>query len=174
MVTVRARAKGWLQRWGGTAAALVLLIVGGLLLKPRRPPELAHSSVLNAIFDSPWLIGAVRLVAIAGALYVLASVAARIGRGQWLKRVGPLDADTSVEAVATDQGRLQQELDRANTTIQDLRSELNEALDFIDEIINTDGAGAKGGAAVGEGTPGDIEDQGGGPRKDQEGPPGSG
>jgi len=108
---------------------LALLVLGGLVLVPPAPPGLAHSSVLNVLFDSRWVVGGVRLVVLAVALYLLLSIVVRVEQDQWLKHVGPADVETdeTVRQLTDDQADLQARLADADRTIAELRQQLQGA-----------------------------------------------
>lgn len=141
-------------RWHTIAVALiavVLLILAAVVLVPASEPALPPTSVLNVLFDNRWMIGGVRLVGLVVAAYLVLSIFARAVRGQWLKRVGPADAETedTVSEVTEDQGKLQQDLNDALETIKVLRSELAANLELIDSLTKDNPGGAS--AAVGGG-----------------------
>lgn len=129
--------RGPAGRLAGLVAAgtvlLVLLAVAGALTGA---PHLRHDSLLDTVFDTRWLIALTRLVALAVGLYLIGSVVALAGHGQWIRRVGPVDAEV-VNAVAADQGQLQTELETARREIVTLRAELAEALAELDRLVNT-------------------------------------
>jgi len=52
-------------------------VLGGTVLVPQEP-RLPHTSVLNVLFDSRWVIAGVRLVALAAAFSLLMSLVVRI------------------------------------------------------------------------------------------------
>lgn len=121
-------------------ASLVVLGAGSWLLAPS-DVEVDRTSVLGLLLGDAWVVGALRTVAVAGLLFLLASIAARASAGEWVRRVGPVDVSSDVEAVAADGDQLQQQLDDARGTIQRLEEELEAAVALLDEVTDTRGAG---------------------------------
>lgn len=113
-----------LRRWGSVAAFLAAGFAAVFLLMPQTQPRLRHSSVLDAVFDTRWMIGVGRLVILAGTVYALTSVAVRITRGQWLSKAGPLEAETNVQDVVDDRERLRVRLAEAQEIIDVLTGEI--------------------------------------------------
>jgi len=158
-------------RWIVAALCLIALIAGGYLLGPSKPN--LGGSFWNVLFDSRWVIGAARLVGLVFAAYVVASIAARIGRGQWVRRLGPIDTEAPVKAVTEVGGGVQEQLDEAKETIATLRDELERTLTMLDNLTDTQEAGIESDDAKGEGTSVDHSNEGASEREDREGPEGS-
>lgn len=113
------------RQLGVLGATVLLIVLGAVALVPRHAPGLRHTSVLNVLFDSRWVVGGTRLVGFAAGLYVVASIVVRVSRDQWLRQVGSADVETSrsVVEVTRDRAELQAALDRAEQTIARLSAE---------------------------------------------------
>ncbi len=105
------------------------VVVAVLVYATTEDPHIRHSSALNTVFDTRWLVAAARLLAIAVIGYLLASIAVRVSRNQWVRSAGSVDTDVSAaRAITDDQRELQQRLHEADTTIEDLRQRLARSL----------------------------------------------
>lgn len=108
--------------------------------------------MLNAAFDASWMIGLVRLVAIVGGVYLLTSIAVRVGRGQWLNKAGPMEAE--VEDALDDRQRLRDDLRRSNDLVDALLELLrHEGVALDPTMADTDRSG-------GEASPGEVGSDG--------------
>src|SRR4051812_4751751 len=92
-------------RPAASLAAVAALLAGAIWVfdrwvMPARAPRYDDPSIWEAVLNSRWVLGTIRLVGLAGALYVVLSVLARIRRGQWLSRWGPFAVDDRVTSVA--------------------------------------------------------------------------
>jgi peptidoglycan hydrolase CwlO-like protein len=92
-------------------------------------PEMAHTSAMSALFDDRLLLSLARLLIVAAILYVLASIAVRVSRGQWVRAAGPVQTDAPTQQIADDQADLQQQLEQAQDVIEDLSERLRESVD---------------------------------------------
>ncbi len=108
-----------LRRWGSVAGFFAAGVAAVWLLMPRTPPKLAHSSVLNTVFDTRWMIGVARVTIVVAAVYAVTSAGVRVTRGQWLSKAGPLEAETAVQDVADDRERLRGQLTEAQAIIKE-------------------------------------------------------
>lgn len=105
--------------------ASALAVTYGLTPKP----SIEQTSALNAIFDARLVIAAARLLVLAGIAYMLASIVVRVQRGQWVRGAGPVETDAPAQALVDDQEDLQQQLEDAKRTIDDLRDRLARCLE---------------------------------------------
>ena len=115
-------------------------------------PAIQHSSALNTVFDTRWMIAGARLLAVATMVYVLASIAVRANRGQWVRSAGPVDTDAPTQAIADDQEDLQEQLRLANGLIADLDEELRQAratIQALSGILDDRRAKSQGGSPGG-------------------------
>lgn len=113
------------------AAWLVGFVVAGVLVYlSTGEPHVRHTSALNTVFDARWLMAAARLLAIVVIAYLLASIAIRVTRGQWVRSAGSLSTDAAAaRAITEDQRELQQRLHEADRTIDDLKDNLARSLE---------------------------------------------
>lgn len=113
------------------AAAGICIGVGALGVTYGLTPEpsIKHTTALNAILDARLLIAAGRLLILVGIAYLLASIVVRVHRGQWVRGAGPVETDAPAQALVDDQEDLQQQLEEAKVTIDDLRERLARCLD---------------------------------------------
>jgi hypothetical protein len=121
----------WLIGW------IVALLAGATVMYALTDdPRITHSSALNAVFDTRWMVAATRLVVIVLGLYLVASVAVRVRRGEWAKSVGPIDSQTQEEAqtLSEAQQAVQQRLAAAQETISDLTYRLKVSDDLIRQL----------------------------------------
>jgi hypothetical protein len=107
-----------------------------------RPSARADLTVLESLFDSDamvivgrLLIVAAALVMLVSALFVLASIAVRARRGDWLKRAGPFEVS---DTVAGEVGHSIQTLERTVEVQRDRIAELEVLLSSADELVATD------------------------------------
>ena len=115
------------RRWLGLLVFGVLIVAVAWMIGPRHGPGLTHTSVLNAWFDTRWMIGLLRLLAVAASAYAIESMAVRVARGQWLSQAGPMKAEVEqVQDVLEDRDRLREELGTALVTIERLRRAIGE------------------------------------------------
>jgi len=138
-------AKQWFVRRRGAVTRLVgflaVAIYVGWNVWPGDDPTYDPNSVLRTLFDSQWVVGATRLLVAVIALYVGASILARVLRGEWLRTLGP--AAAQVEQVAEDHKELGQRLKSADQTITELREQLAVALRLLDERASIETRGEK-------------------------------
>ena len=114
---------GWLvAAVAGAAALAVAYALTG-------DPSLEHDSAVDAVFDSRLVIAWSRLLVLVLVVYVLVSVAVRVTRGQWVRGAGPVQTDAPTQALADDQAELQEQLEDARATIDDLYDRLTRCLE---------------------------------------------
>lgn len=126
------------------AAAAVVAFVLVLLTTPT--PRLRHTSTLNALFDSRWMLSGARLVVAAAMVFLLVSIVVRVWRRQWVRSAGTIETDAIAARVSDDREDLQRELDASKETINQLRARLEESLAARDELLATLESAAPGSA----------------------------
>jgi hypothetical protein len=90
-VTTNSRVR-FAARWLGLAAVVVgCAFAFDAWFMPPRAPAFSNPSVWQALIDSRWVIGAIRLVVMIAAVYLVASIWVRVRQGQWLAKVGPAE-----------------------------------------------------------------------------------
>jgi hypothetical protein len=120
---------GWWWAWAG--AFVVLAVVMYLLTST---PHIRHSSAINAAFDARWMIAGTRLIVVAAAGYLLASIAVRVRRGQWVRGAASVETDTSTQDVVDDQADLQERLREAQRVIADLEGQVAQFRSMVQEL----------------------------------------
>lgn len=121
-VAIRQRLS---RHWWLVAWATTVVVLGVVLVVVTDDPHLAHTSALASIFDSRWMIAGARLLAATALLYVVASVGVRIGRGEWVRSIGPVDTDA--ERLVSSQELLRERLEAAEATNADLLEQLQKS-----------------------------------------------
>jgi hypothetical protein len=129
---VRDRVAGWAGAAGLVGLAVVLYLTAD-------DPRIDHSSVLGATFDTRWMIAGARLLAVASAGYLLASIAVRVHRRQWIRSAGSVVADTPTQEVVDDQRDLRERLEAAQQVITDLEEQLAEYRSMLQALSVTVG-----------------------------------
>jgi len=115
-------------------AALVVGAVWGIAqLAPDDAPLPRDPSFIDSIFANVVVIAAARLILLGGAvvlifagIYILLSIAVRMGRGQWLRRAGPFETD------------LEQRLSEAESFFDDWVEETNRNDELINRLAERD------------------------------------
>ena len=116
-------ANGALVAW-----TLGLVLLAAISYGTTPDPEITHSSALNAVFDSRWLVAGARLLLGVTIAYLLLSIGVRIKKRQWVRSAGPVETDASAaQDLADDQEDLQQQLKEAKKTIDDLTKRLDRS-----------------------------------------------
>jgi hypothetical protein len=107
-------------------------------------PSPKNPGFVDSLLASSAVLAAVRLAIIAAAAYVVTSVAALMGRRQWLTRVGPVEVSARVLDLKAENTTLEEMLTSAEARIEDLderlattEDALDTAFDSIDENGNT-------------------------------------
>jgi hypothetical protein len=124
-------AGGYLKRSAPLLASLTgLVVAAGFVYATTEAPHIRHTSALNTVFDTRWLVAAGRLLAVTVIAYLLASIAVRVTRGQWVRSAGSLTTDVAAtRAITEDQRELQQRLREADQTIDALKANLARSLE---------------------------------------------
>src|SRR4051812_2730370 len=120
---------GWWWAWAGgfvVSAVVMYLLTGN--------PHIRHSSAVNAAFDARWMIAGTRLVLFAAAAYLLASIAVRVRRGQWVRSAASVETDTPTQDVVDDQEHLQERLRQAQLVIAELEGQVAQFRSMIQEL----------------------------------------
>lgn len=132
------RAKDRDRRWRGIGVTVVTLALAGWLLAVTGSPNLHHSSVLNAVFDTRWMIAVSRLVILVAGGYLIVSAGVRIARGQWAKSAGGLSAD--IQDVTDEREVLRQQLSDASDRIVELEALVTESTEVLahPDILDTE------------------------------------
>jgi uncharacterized protein YlxW (UPF0749 family) len=125
-----ARRNWWLITW-----SVVAVVLGGGLVLATDEPRIRHTSALDSIFDSRWMIAGGRLLAAVLLVYLVASVGVRIKHGEWVRRAGPVETDT--QQIVDSQENLQERLEEAEATIRDLSQRLSELNSEYDDALAT-------------------------------------
>jgi hypothetical protein len=107
--------------------------VGVAVLLGTDEPRMAHTSALNAVFDSRWMVAGARLLALLLLVYTVASLGVRVSRGEWARSVGPVATDAT--GLIESQEDLQEQLDAARATIEDLRLRLKSSDDRYLDLV---------------------------------------
>lgn len=89
----------------------------------------------DTVLASRAVVAAVRIAVLAAAGYVVASVIALIRRGQFLTRVGPLEASDHVLALKAQIADLSAEVDRYDAEVEDLRQESGNMRNVLSAIM---------------------------------------
>jgi len=126
----RVRRNWWLVTW-----SVVVIGLGGWLVVSTDEPRIRHSSALDSMFDSRWMIAGGRLLAAALLVYVIASVGVRMKHGEWVRRAGPVETDT--QQIVDSQENLQERLEEAQATILDLSQRLSRLNTEYDDALAT-------------------------------------
>lgn len=105
-------------------AAVVGLLPGSVRTK-------SNPGYVDVVFENRLVVFSARLVVVGaafvlllGGVYVAASTIVRVRRGQWLRRVGPFEAEVGVERSFTDVGSLLDELEQAWRANEELERRL--------------------------------------------------
>jgi hypothetical protein len=128
------------ERRAGTwrlAAGVVGVVAFVLVLLATPAPGLRHTSALNALFDSRWLLAGARLVVAVAMLYLLASIAVRVWHRQWVRSAGSIETDASAARVSDDREDLMRQLDASKETIDVLQSRLEDSVAARAELLAT-------------------------------------
>jgi hypothetical protein len=135
---VKDRAGTW-----RLVAAAVAVVAFVLVLLSTPAPRLRHTSALNALFDSRWLLAGARLVVAVAILYVLASIAVRVWHQQWVRSAGSIETDASAARVSDDREELKRQLDASKETIEELQARLQDSVAARAELLATLEPGAR-------------------------------
>jgi uncharacterized protein YlxW (UPF0749 family) len=87
---------------------------------PREP------GFVDTILGSRAVVAAIRVAIVFAAAFVVLSVVALAAKGQWLVRVGPVQVSERVSNLDAENQRLEESLECARKTIEDLERELHE------------------------------------------------
>ena len=110
--------------WG-----LGFVLLAALMYAVTKPPQLRPTSMLNAVFDTRWMIAGARLLTVVAIAYLLISIAVRVEKRQWVRSAGPVSTDaTPIQAIADSQEDLQLDLREAKRVIDDLTRRLDRSL----------------------------------------------
>jgi len=135
-----ARLEGWVQR-------LVLLLVvptlfvlfaaaifaiGDAVLAPA--PTSDHPGFVDTVLGSRAVVAAIRLAVIFAGVYVVVSVVALIGRGQWLTKVGPVEVSDRVSDIGSENRRLERLLEKSDETVDSVRHAAGEVDNLLDQM----------------------------------------
>jgi hypothetical protein len=104
--------------------AAAIYAIGDAVLAPAPTP--VDPGFIDTILGSRAVVAAVRLAVISAGVFVVASVAALIARGQWLTRVGPVQVAQPVADIGAESQRLEDSLAEARETIGSIRNDLLE------------------------------------------------
>ena len=78
---------------------------------------------LSAVFDHVWVLGITRAILIGAALFLAASIFARVWQGAWLKSVGQTTTEPvsdSVDVFKSQVATLREQVLESNKVIEDL------------------------------------------------------
>jgi type VI protein secretion system component VasK len=134
---------GWWWAWVGVfvVSAVVMYLLTGT-------PHIRHSSAINAAFDARWMIAGTRLVVVAAAAYLLASIAVRVRRGQWVRSAASVETDMPTQDLVDDQEDLQERLREAQRVIADLEGQVAQFRSMIQQLtaatVDTPGGSTAG------------------------------
>ena len=120
----------WLRTHGWSLAWCVLVAVATVLLAAAtHEPRMRHSNVLNAVFDTRWMIAGSRVLAVTVFAWAMVSIGIRVSRGQWIRTFGPVSSDVreGAEQLVSSQEELEARLLAADTRIASLQQQLREA-----------------------------------------------
>jgi ABC-type protease/lipase transport system fused ATPase/permease subunit len=126
----KSRLKRWVEWLGAflVLPTLAVLFAGGVyaiadaVLAPTPPAQ--RPGFIDTVLASRAVVAAIRLAIIFAAVFIVVSVVALIGRGQWLIRVGPVQVSEQVSDIDAENQRLRASLDNAQEIIDDLRQDL--------------------------------------------------
>lgn len=136
-------AEGKCAAWARAAGAAGVAGLAVALYLTADDPHLDHSSVLGATFDTRWMIAGARLLAVVSAGYLLASIAVRVHRRQWIRSAGSVVADTPTQEVVDDQRNLSERWEAAQRVIADLQEQLAEYRSMLQALsVTVGGPGA--------------------------------
>lgn len=123
-------ADPWLRTHGWTLAWAVAVAVATVVVAvSTHEPRMRHSNVLNAVFDSRWMIAGSRVLAATVFAWAMVSIGVRVGRGQWIRTFGPVSSEVreGAEQLVSSQEDLEAQLVAADARIASLREQLREA-----------------------------------------------
>lgn len=125
--------------WQGIYA---LVVTGGVLfllglgfdhfVMPKRAPVYFHPSALDTLIDSRLAIGLIRLVGIAVAVYLVASLAVMVIDGRWAIGFGPLATEHRKRA---DREELQAQLKEAEERVEAVEREYAEFVELVKKAV---------------------------------------
>jgi hypothetical protein len=139
------------QKILGVLLLVVLLVLAGLVVVEIFPHHVSNAkdpSFVDNIFANQFVLMFVRVALIAAAIYVVVSVIALMGGRRWLSELGPFKVSDPIARLDSSARLLQNELQEAVDTIQELEGRLVESdetlakaqgdigtlLDYIDTI----------------------------------------
>ncbi len=146
-MATNGEARTTIERLGGVLGglfvvpALVILFAAGLYAVGDAvltgAPSSKNPGFVDGVLASGAVLAAVRLAIIAAAAYVVTSVAALMGRRQWLTRVGPVEVSARVLDLKAENTTLEEMLAGAEARIEDLDERLATTEDALDTAFDS-------------------------------------
>ena len=118
------------QKMLGGLLLVVLLVVAGFVVVEIFPYDVSNAkdpSFVDNIFANPFVLMFVRIALVAAAIYVVVSVIALMGGRRWLSELGPFKVSDPIARLDSSARLLQNELQEAVDTIQELEGRLVES-----------------------------------------------
>ncbi|HET8955251.1 MAG TPA: hypothetical protein VFN18_06285 [Solirubrobacterales bacterium] len=114
--------------------------IGDAVFAPTPVPK--QPGFVDTVLGSRAVVAAIRLGIIFAGVFVVVSVVALIARGQWLTRIGPVQVSEQVSDLDAENQRLQESLENARETIDNLKQDLAESNILLDQMMR-DSEGAE-------------------------------
>jgi len=117
--------------------AAAVYAIGDAVFAPT--PVSKQPGFIDTVLGSRAVVAAIRLAIIFAGIFVVVSVVALIARGQWLTRVGPVQVSEQVSDLDAENQRLQESLENARETIDNLKRDLAESNILLDQMMQDSG-----------------------------------
>ena len=117
--------------------AAAVYAIGDAVLAPTPVPK--QPGFIDTVLASRSVVAGIRLAIIFAGVFVVVSVVALIARGQWLTRVGPVQVSEQVSGIDAENQRLKESLENARETIDNLKQDLAETNQVLDQMMRDSG-----------------------------------
>jgi hypothetical protein len=117
------------------------LAAGDAVLAPA--PQPSEPGFVDTILASRAALAAIRITLVFAGAFVVVSVVALIANRQWLIRIGPVEVSERLSDVDLEDRRLEESLDAADKTIQDLKGKVDRASSALDQELAEKGGGPR-------------------------------
>jgi outer membrane murein-binding lipoprotein Lpp len=137
------------ERWGEKLGLLLVLptllvlfaaalyAIGDAILAPTPAPK--EPGFIDTVLGSRAVVAAIRLAIIFAGVFVVLSVVALTAKRQWLVRVGPVQVSEQVSDLDAENQRLEESLENARETIDNLKQDLAESNFLLDRMMRDSG-----------------------------------
>ena len=103
------------------------------------PTPIADSpGFVETLLASRAVVAAVRIAVIFAAGFIVLSVVALVAKGQWPTRIGPVHIEQQVSDLDAENDRLRVSLENARDTIDNLKSDLAESNQLLDQFLEAE------------------------------------